>query len=148
MKLSKEDLLLGFFVVLGISYPFIVAFLIFLQDWKEEKLAVDEVRAFYSFLLGLEECSRERAVDLSRLMSEELSRKIGGIDGLLGSCESNRKVSAGAKVEESIQNSEYLVVSLIRKEKGMTQRLVSVRIRFRKGDEGVRIEGLEYEKGG
>lgn len=148
MKFSKEDLLLGFFVVLGISYPFIVAFLIFLQDWKEKRTEMEELRAFYSFLLGLEDCSREKAVELSELMSEDLSRSVGGAEGLLKSCEANRGIYGGAKAEESFVGSEYLVVRLTRKEKGITQRLASVRIRFRRGDEGLRIEGIDYEKGG
>ena len=54
IKYSKEDLLIGFFIVLGISYPFLIALLIFFEDAMERKHTMEEVKAFYSFLLGLE----------------------------------------------------------------------------------------------
>ncbi|WPM31448.1 hypothetical protein IAE16_06400 [Hydrogenobacter sp. T-2] len=149
MKLSykREDIILGFFVIFSISYPFITALLIFLEDVKDKKHETEELRAFYSFVLGLEECKRERAEELTELVSENLLKDMGGVDGLLRTCESYRRAYQGARAEEKVIKEGELLVSLIRKEKGMTQRLVSVRVYYEKGDESIKIKRLEYEKG-
>lgn len=38
IKYNKEDLLIGIFIVLGISYPFLVALLIFFEDAVKESM--------------------------------------------------------------------------------------------------------------
>ncbi|MEJ5338306.1 MAG: hypothetical protein ACK42C_01870 [Aquificaceae bacterium] len=149
MRLSqnKEDLIIGFFIVFAVSYPLITALLIFFQDVREKRHEMEEVRAFYSFLLGLEECRKERAQELSELMSENLLQSIGGAEGLLRTCESYRRAYPGARAEEKVVGDGQLLVNLIKKEKGMTQRLISVRVYYKRGDEDIKIERLEYEKG-
>ncbi|MFN7064806.1 MAG: hypothetical protein ACK4OF_01455 [Aquificaceae bacterium] len=147
LSYSKEDLLIGFFIIFGISYPFIMALLIFLEDVKAKKEEMEELKAFYSLFLGLEECKEEKAKEVSRLMSEELYKTIGGVEGLLSACQSYRKAYTFAKAEEKIVGDGQLLVELIKKEKGMTQRLASVRIYFEGGGEGLRITKVEYEKG-
>ncbi len=149
MKLgyNKEDLIIGFFIVLAISYPFITALLIFLEDARGKRHEIEDLRAFYSFLFGIEECKRERAEELMDLVSENLLKDIGGVDGLLRTCESYRRSYQGAKAEERILKEGEAVVSLVRKEKGMTQRLVSVRVYYEKGNDGIKIKRLDYEKG-
>ncbi len=149
MKLSysKEDLVIGFFILLGVSYPFITALIIFLQYVEERRGGTEEVRSFYSFLLGLEECKRERAEDLLGLMSEGLLREMGGVDGLVKTCQSYRKAYPEAMVEERLLQDGLLMVVLTKKEKGITRRLVSVKLHFKREDKSIRIERLEYEKG-
>ncbi len=149
MKLSynKEDLVIGFFIVLAISYPFITALFIFLEDVKGKRHEMEDLRAFYSFLFGLEECKRERAEELIDLVSENLLKDIGGVDGLLRTCESYRKAYPGARAEERVIKDGEAMVVLVSKEKGLTQRLVSVRVYYEKGVESIKIKRLEYEKG-
>ncbi|MEN3028269.1 MAG: hypothetical protein ABDH29_03415 [Aquificaceae bacterium] len=148
LNYSREDLLIGFFVIFAILYPLIIGFLIFLEDVRERRHKIEEVRAFYSFLLGLEECAEGRARELSGLMSESLSQELGGAEGLLKSCQSYRKAYPSARAEEKVLGEGEIRVELLKKEKGMTQRLLSAHIRFRAEGENLKIEGVEYEKGG
>ncbi len=144
---SKEDLLLGLFVVFGVSYPFIIAVIIYIQDMKQAKEGLEELRAFYQFILGLEQCSLERAKEVSAYADQELLKSMGGEEGLLALCTSNRKEYGDAKVKEELKDS-LLVVDLVRKEKGMTQRLLRLRIGYQRGEEGIKIKEISYEKGG
>lgn len=146
-NLSKEDFLLGIFIVLGISYPFLTALLIFLQDLKERRQGLEELRAFYRFVLGLEECTKEKAKQVSIYVDEGLLNSMGGEEGLLNACTSNRSNFASARAEEKEIGQDFLVVDLVKKEKGMTQRLLRVRIGYQKGEEGIKIKEVRYEKG-
>lgn len=148
LNYSREDLVIGFFILFAILYPVIVSFLIFLEDVKQRRHKIEEVRAFYSFLLGLEECEEGRARELSGLMSEDLSRNLGGVEGLLKSCQSYKKAYPSVRTEEKVLGEDEIRVELLRKEKGMTQRLLSARIRFKVEGENLKIERVEYEKGG
>lgn len=125
LSYSKEDLLIGFFIVFAILYPFFITLIIFFEDLKQKRHNIKEVRAFYSFLLGLEECEINKAKELSGLMSESLLQNLGGAEGLLKSCQSYRKAYPSAKAEERVVKEGEVLVELIRKEKGMTQRLLS-----------------------
>jgi hypothetical protein len=147
LKYSKEDYIIAFFILLGLLYPLFTALLIFLEDVKEKREELEQIRAFYGFLLGLEDCRKERAEELALLMSEELSKDMGGAEGLLKKCQSYRKAYAGVRAEERFIKEGELKVELLRKEKGMTNRLVSLHIRYSKGEEGIRVKSLEYEKG-
>ncbi len=149
MRLSynKEDLIIGFFIIFAISYPLLTALLIFLQDVKEKEQEMQRVRAFYNFLFGLEECKRERAEELLDILSEELAKDIGGVDGLFRTCESYRKAYPDAKVEEKLMKDGEVMVMLVRKEKGMTQRLLFVKVYYDREGKDTKIKRLEYEKG-
>lgn len=147
MKFSKEDILIGFFILFGISYPFLIALLIFLEEVKAKKKEMEEIRSFYSFLLGLEECREDKAKKLSKIMSEDLYKEVGGEKGLLNTCQSYRKAYPSARVEEKEVKEGKLVVDLLNKEKGKTQRLLSLKLYFKGNGDNLRIEGIEYEKG-
>ncbi len=149
MKLnySKEDYVIGFFILFAVLYPLFTALLIFLEDVKAKRQEMEEIRSFYSLLLGLEECKEEKAKEVSRFMSEELYRLMGGEEGLLNTCMSYRRAYASAKAEEKREKDGQLLVELVKKEKGMTQRLVSVRIYFEGEGEDLKITKVEYEKG-
>ncbi|MCS6957884.1 MAG: hypothetical protein RMK75_05435 [Aquificaceae bacterium] len=147
LSYSREDLIIGFFILLAILYPFIIAMLIFLEDVKERKHNIEEVRSFYRFLLGLEECREDRAEELSEFMSETFAQSIGGKEGLLRTCQSYRKAYSTARAEERKVEEEQVLVDLIKKEKGMTQRLLSLTVKFKSENGNLKIEGVEYEKG-
>ena len=147
MRFNKEDILIGFFIIFGISYPFLIAFLIFFEDVKAKKQEIEELRSFYSFLLGLEECKEEKARELSKIMSKNLYERVGGEKGLLNTCQSYRKAYTSARVEERLIKEGELLVELLKKEKGMTQRLLSLRLYFEGDGEELKIENIEYEKG-
>ncbi|MCS7262452.1 MAG: hypothetical protein NZ560_03440 [Aquificaceae bacterium] len=144
---SREDLLIGFFVLFALLYPFFITLLIFLEEVREKNNKMQELRAFYSFLLGLEECRQERAQELSGLMAERLSQSMGGAEGLLKTCNAYRKAYPSARAEEKTLREGELQVELIKKEKGMTQRLLSVRLYYGGEGESLKIEKVEYEKG-
>jgi hypothetical protein len=148
IKYNKEDLLIGIFIVLGISYPFLVALLIFFEDAVERKHAMEEIKAFYSFLLGLEECKEERAFELSKIMDQEFYKEAGGERGLLSACQSYRKSYPSAVAKERRVKDDEVLVDLLVKEKGIIKKVASVRLYFEKGEEGVKIKRVEYEKGG
>ncbi len=147
LSYSKEDLIIGFFIVFAISYPFITALLIFLQDMQEKRHETEEVRSFYSFLLGQEECTPDRAQELSRFMSEDLSEEMGGAEGLLRTCQSYRRAYPNSRVEEKVVGDGQLLATLVRKEKGIIQRSISVKVYYKVEDKNIKIERLEYEKG-
>ncbi len=148
LNYSKEDLLLGFFIVLGISYPFLIALLIFFEDAMERRHTMEEIKAFYSFLLGLEECREERAFELSKIMDEELYKELGGEKGLISSCQSYRRsLGSSAVAKERMTREDEVLVDLLVKEKGVIKKVASVRLYFEKGEGGVRIKRVEYEKG-
>lgn len=146
MKFSREDLLIGFFIIFGISYPFITALLIFLEDIKTKREELEELRSFYTFLLGLEECKEEKAKEISKLMSEELYKELGGEMGLLKLCQTNKKDYPSAKAEEKEFSDGKLEVELLKKEKGMVQRFLSVKLYFEGEGEDLKIKRIEYEK--
>ncbi|MCS7170955.1 MAG: hypothetical protein N3D14_05540 [Aquificaceae bacterium] len=147
LNYGREDLLIGFFIILAILYPFIIAFLIFLEDAMEKKHRLEEVRVFYSFLLGLEECKEERAKELVKLVSESLYRELGGAEGLFKTCQSYRKAYTGARAEEKKVGDAEVLVDLLKKEKGITNRLLSLRLQFKSEGDSIKIERIEYEKG-
>jgi hypothetical protein len=147
VRLNKEDVLLGFFVVFGISYPLIIALIIFFEDVKEKRSEMSQVRSFYSFILGLEECKRERAQELAHMLSENLLREMKDVEGMVSTCQLNRRTYAPARAEERVVRNGYLVVDLVKKEKGMTQRLLSISLSYHKEDGGLKITRVEYEKG-
>lgn len=144
---SREDIIIGFFIVFAVLYPFFIALLLFLEDLADKRKGLEEVRAFYTFLLGLEECSESKALELAKLMSEELSKNMGGAEGLLRTCNSYRKAYADARAEEKKVEEGEVVVELVKKEKGMTQRMLSLRLKFSGGDGELKIEKVDYEKG-
>ncbi|MFN3976829.1 MAG: hypothetical protein ACK4LT_07200 [Aquificaceae bacterium] len=149
MKLNykKEDYILGFFMLFGVFYPFFTALLIFLEDVKAKRQEVEEIESFYSFLLGLEECKEEKAEELSSLMSEDLYKLMRGKEGLVNTCQSYRKAYPSARAEGKMVKDGEFLVELVKKEKGMTQRLASVKIYFEKEGENIKITKVEYEKG-
>jgi hypothetical protein len=148
IKYSKEDLLIGFFIVLGISYPFLIALLIFFEDAMERKHTMEEVKAFYSFLLGLEECKEDKAFELSKILDEGLYKELGGEKGLISICQSYRKSYPSAMAKDKVLKDDELLVDLLVKEKGIIKKVASVRLYFERGEEGVKIKRVEYEKGG
>ncbi|MGC8853154.1 MAG: hypothetical protein ACP5P0_06075, partial [Hydrogenobacter sp.] len=99
LNLKIEDLLLGIFVLFGLSYPFIVGSIIFIQEVEERKHTQEELRTFYNLLLGLEDCSKQKVHQAFHLLSEDLQQSLGGEEGLLKTCLYNRKVYEGASVK-------------------------------------------------
>lgn len=144
---SKEDFLIGFFIILGISYPFLVTLLIFLEEAIERKHTMEEIKTFYSFFLGLEECRKEKASEISKLMSEDFFKEVGGERGLLSICQSYRKAYPSAIVKERMVKDGEVRVDLLVKEKGMIKKVASLRLYFESAGEGVKIKRVEYEKG-
>lgn len=144
---NREDVVIGFFIVFGISYPFFTALLIFLEDVSMRKQAFEEVRSFYSFVLGRVDCSEGRAEELARLMSEELARDMGGSVGLVRSCRAYKTAFPFATVDEKKLNGEEVVIDLVQKEKGRSERLLTLKLLIRRGEDGIKVEKIEYEKG-
>ncbi|SNZ16041.1 hypothetical protein [Hydrogenobacter hydrogenophilus] len=142
LNLKTEDLLLGIFVLFGLSYPFIIGLVIFIQDMEEKKQTLQELRNFYTFLLGFENCSKRKAYHVLRLLSENLQEELGGEDGLLKTCLYNKKVYKGVIVKEKLSDS-LMVVELLKDGK----KLLSMNISYQKKDEGLKILEISYEKG-
>lgn len=142
LNLKIEDLLLGIFVLFGLSYPFIIGSIIFIQDMEEKKQTLQELRNFYAFLLGLENCSQRKARQVLGLLSDNLREELGGEDGLLKTCLYNKKVYEGVSVKEKLSES-FMTVKLFDKEK----EILSLRIIYQKKDEGLKILEIGYEKG-
>ncbi|MEN3034571.1 MAG: hypothetical protein ABDH18_06250 [Aquificaceae bacterium] len=90
MNLKKEDLVLIAFMLFGVFYPVFISGLIHYEDARKRAYDIENLRSFYRFYLGLEECRKDRAAELMRLSSEGLSSTIGGLDGLIKICNQNR----------------------------------------------------------
>lgn len=142
LNLKMEDLLLGVFMLFGLSYPFIIGLAIFIQDMEEKEQTLQELRNFYTLLLGLENCSQQKAHQVLKLLSNNLREELGGEDGLLKTCLYNKKVYEGASVEEKLSGS-YMTVKLFKKQK----EIFNLRIIYQKSDEGLKIVEVSYEKG-
>ncbi|MGB9873698.1 MAG: hypothetical protein ACPLRS_01870 [Hydrogenobacter sp.] len=142
LNLKVEDLLLGIFVLFGLSYPFIVGSIIFIQDLEEKKHTQEELRTFYSLLLGLEDCSKQKVHQAFHLLSEDLQQSLGGEEGLLKTCLYNKKVYEDVSVKEKSSDS-LMVVELLKDGK----KLLSMNISYQKKDEGLKITGIRYEEG-
>lgn len=142
LNLKTEDLLLGIFVLFGLSYPFIIGLVIFIQDMEEKKQTLQELRNFYTFLLGFENCSKRKAYQVLRLLSENLREELGGEDGLLKTCLYNKKVYEGVSVKDKL-SEDFMTVKLFNKQK----EILSLHIIYQKKDEGLKILEISYEKG-
>lgn len=126
---KKEDLLVGFFVVIAILYPFLVAGLIFYEDFRRSSIEVSVMRKTYEFLVGLERCDRVKAEEIASFMSDELLSKLGGVRGMVQVCVRERSSEKVIGVSEELNREGRifrLVATLKRREKGIAKPFKSV----------------------
>ncbi|HIC97244.1 MAG TPA: hypothetical protein EYP11_02445 [Aquificaceae bacterium] len=98
--MRTEDTALGLFVLLALLYPLFIFLLI--HNSPEEAVELeDRLRITYLFLLGFEECTRERAKEVSRFIEPSLLKELGGVDGMVGECIRNKR-AGGFSLEERV----------------------------------------------
>lgn len=57
LKIAREDLIIGSFVIFALFYPFFVTFFIWYEDYSKEKNVLKTIDPFILFILGEVDCS-------------------------------------------------------------------------------------------
>ncbi len=103
-KPKVEDLFIGSFVLLAFLYPFIITFIIEVEERGQSIGWKDKLRIVSLFVAGLEECTTERAIEVARFFDRRSLQELGGVEGLLKMCSENKELLGNMmRIEETFK---------------------------------------------
>ena len=150
-KLSFEDLVIGTFVLLALLYPLGITLFIYTQEKREKTSELNLMRATYMFLLGLEDCSPQRAIEIADLFERKLLQRLGGVPGLVKRCINNSvKLRGGIRLSEEVERVGRVlsvVVVITKKEKGLPRKVAKMELFGLSNEKGFKITDISDVKG-
>jgi hypothetical protein len=149
-RYSKEDLIVGVFMLLAILYPFIVAVYLFYEESVKSSQEKRIMRESYRLLSGVAECEQSLAERVAMFMSEELLLRLGGVKGILQRCLKERTSSQKlASIEEEFTEEGRLfrlVAVLKRRDKGVAKAFKSALVIAVEERDGFRIIDVKISR--
>jgi len=132
VRVAKEDLVLGFFVVFAIIYPFFIAFLVWYEDYKKEKEVRESLEPFILLVGGKVKCDTKLGFSVEESILEE-AKKL---------CEENKSKNLTLQKERvEIEEDTAKLYAVYKEDVKSIKLSVSYNIKDKK------IEDFSYEEG-
>jgi len=151
-KPKVEDGVIGTFVVLALLYPFLITFFIYVQEERESSEELNILRMAYVFVVGMEDCSPQIASQVAQFMDRRLLERLGGVGGLVRTCNRNReRIKGSVNIDERVSRKDDRVTIYVKiriRERGVVKDVVSLKVTGVRRGEVFRIMEMEYAEGG
>ncbi|WP_340694354.1 hypothetical protein [Hydrogenobacter thermophilus] len=145
LKIAREDLIIGSFVIFALFYPFFITFFIWYQDYSKEKNVLKTIDPFILFILGEVDCS-DRAFERIKGMLSSNFLQTYGENNLKNLCQQNKSMSLKPKKKlVKVHDNE---VEFYGTYEGDTGFAVNLHLKAELQNNGVVIREFSYEKGG
>ncbi len=144
-KPKVEDLFIGSFVLLAFLYPFIITFVIEMEERGQKVEWTDKLRITSLFVAGLEECTTDRAVEVAKFFDRRALQELGGVDGLLRMCLGNKTLlGASVRIEEELEIDGS--TAILRMKVYGNKIGIEIKVSGKINGEGLKITGIEIRK--